>query len=135
MSLACRNFHSAEVGAGASGLAKASVGNVSTWVATVKSSRSFRFLDVTIALRQVSMTTMASFGWEKFAFSRETKFTCTRCALFEAASTSRPAQPQSWHRRRRHPFEVQTDAQEATMRLTEWKPECTAMQTVVVGPR
>lgn len=50
MSLACKNFHSAEVGAGASGLAKASFGNVSTWVATAKSSRSFRFLDVTIAV-------------------------------------------------------------------------------------
>lgn len=133
MSLACKNFHSAEVGAGASGLAKASFGNVSTWVATANSSRSLRFLDVTIALRRIRITKTTYLRSEKMAFSNETKLTCIRCALSAAASTSRLARPQSWHRRWRHPFDVQTDAQEATTRLTERVTGCTTMQAVVVG--
>lgn len=60
MSFACKNCHSACIADGASGFGKASFGRVSTWVATAKSSRSFLFLDVTIALGRVSIAKIIS---------------------------------------------------------------------------
>lgn len=95
ISFVCKNCHSACVAAGASGAANAPWGRGSIWVATAKSSRSFRFRDVTIVLKIVSITKRTSFESEKFALSFGASLTCTHCAWIEAAAINRRGRPQS----------------------------------------
>lgn len=89
ISFACKKSDSACVGAGASGLVKASCGKPAGCVATANNSRSFLFRDVTIALRHVSTAKITSLASEKIARSHGAQLTCSHCAWSEVALTGR----------------------------------------------
>lgn len=124
ISFNCKNCHSAAVADGASGLAEMSWGRGSTWVATAKSSRSFLFRDVTIALSGVSTMKIIPDESENSALFFDAQLTCTRCALIEAAAINRRARPQSWHLLSQHPFASETDVagrQSGVVRDGKWR--------------
>jgi hypothetical protein len=109
------------VAGGTSAMIKLRFGMPSGTVAIAYNSRSLRFRDVAIELQTVSSRNIVSKGSQKRALSNEIGLTPIPPVLIAKTTSGRAAQPQSCHRRPRHPLFNQANGASSSIAMAEMR--------------